>query len=144
MEKTVINDTKKILDVSNSMLNDSTFKTCMLERVSFTDVNMAGTNFTDVNMTGTKIIDANLSDLEIENAQLGGAWIHNIGVAPEGHPFHKPGVVQRPLKFDDCYLGKSTITNCNLTGVAITDCNLDGMTINGILVEELLKVYNKK
>lgn len=133
MEKTEIKDTRKILEISNSMLNDSTFKNCMLEHVSFTDVNMSG----------TKITDANLSDLEINNAQLGGAWIHDIGLPPAGHPLHKPGVAQRPLRFDDCYLGKSTITNCNLSGVAIADCNLDGMTIDGILVEELLKAYNR-
>jgi uncharacterized protein YjbI with pentapeptide repeats len=133
MEKTEIKDTKKLLAVSKSMLDDSTFEMCKLERLYFNDVNMSG----------TRIVNANLSDLEIEGAQLGGAWIHNIGLPPEGHPFYQPGVKQRPLKFEDCYLAGTEIINCNLSNVSISDCNVTGMTINGISVEELLKSYQK-
>ena len=96
----------------------------------------------DVSATGLKITDANLSDLEIENAQLGGAYIHNIGMPPEGHPAYNADAKHRPLKFENCDLNGSTITDCNLSNVNITDCNLNGMRINGILVVDLLKVYN--
>ena len=131
MEKTTITDTQKILEVSMSILNDSKFEKAMLERLYFNDVNMSG----------TKITNANLSDLEIEGAQMGGAWIHNIGMPPEGHPFYNPAVQQRPVRFDDCNFSNSTIHNCNLSSVAITDCETIGMTINGILVDDLLKQY---
>lgn len=102
-----------------------------------------GSSFNDVSMTNVKIVDANLSDLEIEYAQLGGAYIHNIGMPPKGHPMYNPDIKQRPLRFEDCDLNNSTITNCNLSGVAINDCNLNGMTINGIAVEDLLNGYEK-
>ena len=102
-----------------------------------------GSTFHDVAMTNIKIVDANLSDLEIEGAQLGGAYIHNIGMPPKGHPMYNPEAKQRPLRFEDCDLNNSSITNCNLSGVAISDCNLYGMTINGILVEDLLANYKK-
>ncbi|TWI98815.1 hypothetical protein JN11_03003 [Mucilaginibacter frigoritolerans] len=62
---------------------------------------------------------------------------------PKGHPLYDPEVKQRPLKFEDCELGESTITNCNLTGVSIDKCELKGMKINGILVEDLLKAYHR-
>ena len=131
MEQIEISDARKRLDVKNSCIDESSFVRGKLNRL----------HFEDVDMTGTKITDANLSDLEIENAQLGGAWFHNIGMPPEGHPFYKPGVKQRPLKFDDCNLENTEISNCNLSGVELKDCKIDGMKINGIRVEDLLKAY---
>ncbi len=102
-------------------------------------------------MKNTKITNANLSDLEIEGAQLGGAFIHNIGMPPKGHPLYDAAAKQRPPRFEDCYLAGTSITNCNLSGVVINDCNLSGvviddcnvtgMKINGILMEDLLQVY---
>jgi uncharacterized protein YjbI with pentapeptide repeats len=95
--------------------------------------------FEDVSAKNLKITDANLSDMEIEGAQLGGAYIHNIGMPPAGHPFYDPDARQRPLKFEDCDLNGSSIVNCNLSGVNIIGCNIKGLMINGIAVEDLLK-----
>jgi uncharacterized protein YjbI with pentapeptide repeats len=119
MDKIEIKEDCKVIDARNAMLN--------------------GSYFNDVAMTGVRIINANLSDLEIEGAQLGGAFIHNIGGAPEGHPVYDPNFEQRPLRFEDCDLHGSTITNCNLSGIQITDCNISGLTIDGVNIEELLK-----
>jgi len=129
MEQLKITDDKRVLDVQRSRIDYSEFKMVCSTHLLFQDVNMAN----------CKITDANLSDLEIENAQLGGAYIHNIGLPPKGHPLYDPNVKQRPLKFEDCDLSGSTITNCNLSGVEISDCNISGLKINGILIEELLK-----
>ena len=104
---------------------------------------LSNSTFHDVAMTNVKIVDANLSNLEIEGAQLGGAYIHNIGMPPKGHQMYDTAAKQRPLRFEDCDFNGSTITNCNLSSVSISDCNLYGMTINGILVEDLLKNYDK-
>src|SRR5579863_2082365 len=118
MEKIEIREDYKVIEERKAMLN--------------------GSSFHDVAMMDVKIENANLSDLEIEGAQLGGAYIHNIGMPPKGHPHHAEGATMRPLKFEDCYLAGSKFSNCNLSGVHITDCNITGMTINGISVEELL------
>jgi|SRR5579872_4361861 len=123
MDKIEIKEDYKVIEARKAMLN--------------------GSSFQDVAMMNVKIVDANLSDLEIEGAQLGGAYIHNIGMPPKGHQMYDPDAKQRPLRFEDCDLNSSTITNCNLRGVSISDCNLYGMTINGILVEDLLEAYNK-
>jgi len=122
---------RKPLNVSESCIDNSKFVNVMLDHTLFNDVSFAN----------IKIINANMSDLEIDGAQLGGAYIHNVGMPPEGHPYYKPGVKQRPLKFEDCELSGSIIINCNLTGVEISNCNLTGMKINGIAVEDLLKNY---
>jgi len=122
---------RKPLNVSESCIDNSKFVNVMLD----------GSLFNDVSFANIKIINANMSDLEIDGAQLGGAYIHNIGMPPEGHPYYKPGVKQRPLKFEDCELSGSIIINCNLTGMEISNCNLTGMKINGIAVEDLLKNY---
>ena len=139
MENNAANDrleiieTKKILEVKRASIEDSSFEILCMDR----------SHFRDVSAKNIKITDANLSDLEIEGAQLGGAYIHNIGMPPEGHPMYNPAAKQRPLKFENCDLNNSTITDCNLSGVVIEDCNLSGMKINGILVEDLLKQYGK-
>jgi uncharacterized protein YjbI with pentapeptide repeats len=123
MEKIEIKEDCKVVIANKAMLNNSYFN--------------------DVAMMNVKIIDANLSDLEIEGAQLGGAYIHNIGMPPKGHPMYNAEARQRPLRFEDCDLHNSTLTNCDLSGVSISDCNLSGMRINGISVENLLKEYKK-
>ncbi|HEX8020947.1 pentapeptide repeat-containing protein [Mucilaginibacter sp.] len=133
-EVITIKEAQKILDVKCAMLNGSTFEQMMMNNASFKDVSI----------TGLKIEDANLSDLEIKYAQLGGAYIHDIGMPPEGHPGYDPAVKQRPLKLENCDLQGSTITDCNLSDVNITDCNLNGMKINGIDVADLLKAYQQK
>ena len=118
-----ITETKKIINVKRAMIDNSSFD--------------------DISAKGVKITNANLSDLEIEGAQLGGAYIHNIGMPPKGHPAYNADARQRPLKFEDCDLNNSIITNCNLSGLTIDDCNLSGMTINGVPVEAMLKAYKK-
>jgi uncharacterized protein YjbI with pentapeptide repeats len=116
-----ISETKKVIRVKRAMIDDSCFE--------------------DVSAKNVKITDANLSDLEIEGAQMGGAFIHNIGMPPKGHPFYDPEARQRPLRFDNCDLQGSTINNCNLADASISDCEIKGMKINGILLEDLLKAY---
>jgi uncharacterized protein YjbI with pentapeptide repeats len=127
-------ETKKVLDVKRAVIEDSRFEVLCMDR----------SHFRDVSAKWIKITDANLSDLEIEGAQLGGAFIHNIGMPPQGHPMFDPEARQRPLKFENCDLNNSTITDCDLSGVVIEDCNIIGMKINGVLVEDLLKQYNLK
>jgi uncharacterized protein YjbI with pentapeptide repeats len=124
MEKIEINNDCKIISATQAMLSNSTFF--------------------DVAMANVKITNANLSDLEIEGAQLGGAYIHNIGLPPKGHPMYQEGTRQRPLRFEDCDLHDSTLTNCDLSGVEIKDCKISGLKINGILIEELLNQHTGK
>jgi len=127
-------ETQKTLDVKRAVINGSRFEVLCMD----------GSHFRDVSAKWLKITDANLSDLEIEGAQLGGAFIHNIGMPPDGHPMYDPEARQRPLKFENCDLNNSTFTDCNLDGVVIDNCNVGGMKINGVLVEDLLKQYNSK
>ena len=105
-------------------------------------------------MTCCKIENANLTDLEIFGARLGGAYIHNVGGPPKGHPNYDPDFKQGQLKFEDCNLTATTfndcnltalhINDCNLTDLEITHCNLTGMKIHGILVADLLNAYYQK
>ena len=114
----------------------------IFEAVKLLDVERScidGSAFNDVSATKMKIVNANLSGLEIEGAQIGGAFIHNIGLPPKGHPMYVPGKEQKPVRFEDCDLHKSSFTNCNLSGIEINDCDIDGLKINGILVAELLR-----
>ena len=129
----IINGQKQ-LNVQESNLTGSKIKMSCINELEMKDVSA----------TNVKVTNADLSYLEIDGAQLGGAYIHNIGMPPEGHPAYDPDARQRPLKFENCDLNGSTITNCNLSGVAISSCDTAGMKINGVLVDELLKAYSEK
>ncbi|OPA73751.1 hypothetical protein BVG16_27070 [Paenibacillus selenitireducens] len=131
MERIEVVNAAKMLDINNANVAGSKFVNVCGEKLYFENVTLAG----------TRITDANLSDIEIDGAQLGGAFIHNIGMPPECHPNHQPGEQQRPLRFENCNLQGSTITDCNLSKLEITDCNLTGMKINGVLVTELLEAH---
>jgi uncharacterized protein YjbI with pentapeptide repeats len=134
MEPIKVQHARTRLDVSSSCADGSRFFQVMLEKSRFEDVNMAG----------VKIMNANLSDLEIEGAQLGGAYIHNIGMPPEGHPMYDPEAKMRPLRLEDCNLENSTIENCNLSGVRLKNCNISGLTIDGVDIGLLLEKYGSK
>jgi len=134
MELIEIINTAKQLNVYEARMENSTIRMSCIN----------GLTMDDVSATNVKISDANLSDLEINGAQMGGAYIHNIGMPPKGHPYYDANAIHRPLKFDNCDLNDSTITDCNLNGVNISNCNLTGMSINGILVEDLLQAYKNK
>ena len=134
METVAIKETSVQLTVTTSCIDGAIFN----------DVKLSKASFFDVAMDDVKIENANLSNVEIKDAQIGGAYIHGIGLPPAGHPKHDPNARMRPVRFEDCYLAGSIITNCNLSNVSITDCNLTGMTIEGVLVEELLALYYKK
>jgi uncharacterized protein YjbI with pentapeptide repeats len=143
MEPIKINNTKALLEVENANINGSKFKDVNLSELNLENVCMSRAIIDDANMTGMVIKNANLSDLEIDGAQLGGAYIHNIGMPPEGHPHYDAAAKQRPLRFEDCDLGGSEIKNSDLSMVEINNCKLDGMKINGILVQDLLEQYEK-
>jgi len=134
MEPIKIKNTQAQLEVNEACIDGSTFVNVMLKNCLFNDVMMSG----------LRIINANLSDLEIEGAQLGGAYIHNIGMPPEGHPLYNPQAKMRPLKLEDCYLEGSTIINCDLSGVEIKECNIKGLTIDGVDISRLLEESRKK
>jgi PhnB protein len=46
-------------------------------------------------------------------------------------------------KFTNINLSDATFSDVNLANVAIKDCNVSGMKIQGVLVSELLKAYEK-
>lgn len=124
MQQTIINETCTVIKATNAMLD--------------------GSSFNNISFKNTTIVNANLSNLQIDGTQLGGAYLHNIGMPPQGHPMHNPNAQQQPLRFEDCNLAGSTITNCNLAGVVLDDCNVTGMKINGIPLEDLLQAYQQQ
>ncbi len=101
----------------------------------FMDVNLEDAVFENVNLSRAKFHDINFSDIIVSAAQIGGADFKHIGLPTWAGG---PEARQRPLRFDECDLNGSTITNCDLRDVQISDCDITGMKINGVLVEELL------
>lgn len=152
MEIVNMREPEQKLRIINSNFSKSEIENCYAEAVRFSNVSLPNMSFTcadvrgslfhNVTLEGSRIHDANLSDLEIDGAQLGGAYIHNIGMPPEGHPAYDPNnMKQRPLKFENCDLMGSTINDCNLMNIKITNCNIEGLSIDGIDISKLIKKY---
>ena len=125
-------------------LTNANFMNSNLAQSIFSDAYMVEATFTNMNMSGISFRDIDLSDLKIEDAQMGGAVFRNIGLPPEDHFAAGRREEHLPLLFDNCDLHGSTIKDCNLKGVKIERSDVEGMTIDGIAVEELLKVYEAK
>jgi uncharacterized protein YjbI with pentapeptide repeats len=104
----------------------------------FHDVNLSETEFDDINMSKVRFHNINMSDIEVSAVQMGGAKFRHIGLPP------CTGGKQRPLWFEEADLNGTTISKCDLSNVKIEICNLEGMTIEGVLVTELLSVFNQK
>jgi uncharacterized protein YjbI with pentapeptide repeats len=121
----------KIKDVKDKLFIDN----ANLSGSKIHMVNLADTIFDDINMSKVKFTNICFSDMEICGAQMGGAYFHCIGLPPETKGNRK----QRPLKFENCDLNRSSIKNCDLSKVNISKCNISGLKINGVLVEKLLK-----
>jgi len=107
----------------------------------FHDVNLSGADFNDVNLSGAKFHNINFSDVQISAAQIGGTTFKHIGLPPD-----KDGkqARQRPVTFEEAMLCDSIFRKVDMSNVKIIDCDLTGMTINGILVSDLLKEWEKK
>ncbi len=103
----------------------------------FEDLNMAGARFTNVNLSGAEFHDINFSDVLFTAAQIGGTTFRYIGPPPGAEE-------KRPVTFENGVLRESVFRNMDMTNVKLMDCNLTGMTINGILVTDLLKAWEKR
>ncbi len=107
----------------------------------FEDLNMAGARFTNVNLSGAEFHDINFSDVLFTAAQIGGTTFRHIGLPPG--PEDKQAR-QRPVTFENGVLHESVFHKMDMTNVKLVDCNVAGMTIDGILVTDLLKEWNKR
>lgn len=123
----------KIIDAKQACFDHSKFIATGAEHM----------HFEDVSLSGTKITNANLSNLEINGAQMGGAYIHNIGIPKEGDLHYNPDTASKPVRFENCELKGSIMSNCDLSNVELHNCVIKGMRINGILVEDLINEYSK-
>jgi uncharacterized protein YjbI with pentapeptide repeats len=108
-EEIIIHEAVKVIKANRAMLDNSYFD--------------------DISFKNVKITNANMSSLEIEGAQLGGAYIHNIGMPPKGHPMYDPEKKQLPLRFENCNLTASTFDDISFRNVKITNTNMSGAEI---------------
>jgi len=104
----------------------------------FHDVNLSGAEFDDVNMSKVSFHNINFSNISICGVQMGGAQFKHIGLPPG-----TPGK-QLPMRFEECDLNGSSFKKCDLTNVDVVDCDISGMKIHGILVQDMLDVYQQE
>lgn len=107
----------------------------------FEDVCLSDAEFDNVNLGKAKFHNVNLSDISVTAVQIGGAKFRHVGPPPD-----KDGkqARQRPVTFEEAMLCDSTFRKVDMSNVKIIDCNIQGMTIDGVLVTDLLKEYQRR
>jgi uncharacterized protein YjbI with pentapeptide repeats len=101
----------------------------------FRHVNMSGTVFEDIDLSGARFFNINLRGADIGAVDFGGASFSCMNTG-EGHP-RKP-VVFNSIELDDC-----TIQNSFFRNTKLVNCDLTGMTIDGVLVTDMFKAYER-
>ena len=127
--------------IKNDNLASSVFDDVDMAGTTFQNVKLFQARFDDVNLSESRFHNINFSDVEFTAAQMGGTTFRHIGPPPD-RDGHRPR--QRPVTFEEAILCDSLFRKVDLSNVRIVDCNLAGMTIDGILVSELLAVYQKQ
>ncbi|WHY60099.1 GNAT family N-acetyltransferase [Cytobacillus firmus] len=108
---------------SNSSLSKAHFSNCNLSHSKFQNINLQKTLFADLNLSESRFMHVTLSGVQFADTNLRGG--------------------ENPVSFHGCNLEGSKITNCRMKNVEISDSSIAGMKINGIPVEELLRVYEQ-
>ena len=124
----------KKVDVYECNMWKSSFSSVNLQEAIYQNTNLSKTRFTNVNMSSSVLGDSNMSNIEICHASLADAYIHDTNL-----DFQKEKV---PLTIERCELINSKIVSSNLQNLSIYNCNIEGMTIDGILVSDLINLYN--
>lgn len=138
-------DSSACCNFKNSELQHSSFVNIDLRKTEFVNADLAESDFNFTNMWKSEFVNVgldesvfsciSLNNAYFEFASLGGTKFCNTVLGWDGE--------QKPISFTACNLEGCVIKNSNLAKMEITECNIAGMKIDGILVEDLIKAYNK-
>ncbi len=99
-----------------------------LQDSEFVKANLKKANFDGVNLDDARFF-AVLNRARFERSNMSSAAFHDVNLSN--------------ADFNNVNLSNAQITDANLCGLAITDAKLDGMKIDGVLVSDLFKSYQK-
>ncbi|WP_025025953.1 GNAT family N-acetyltransferase [Caldalkalibacillus mannanilyticus] len=124
-------------DFHNVNLRNSAFSYGNMSSVTVQNINFSHSRITNTNLSHSTIGDSNMRNVEICHVSLAGAHIHDVNLDLEDEE-------KVPVVMERCDLRNSRIIDSNLKNVEIEGCDITGMKISGILVSELLKVYEQQ
>ncbi|MFD0589916.1 DinB family protein [Paenibacillus sp. GCM10027627] len=132
----------ELVDLRNEKLHMATLKGAELHSVDARDSSLLHVNF-----DGSKWNHIQFSNVHIKETQLGGTVFENIRRPKASESARKEegfrGIVQ-PVRFVYSDLSEAIFDECDLSGAELNLCRTEGMRINGISVDELLKVYEER
>ena len=119
--------------LANYIVKNSSFVGSNIMNTNMSNCNVSQSKFRNINFRRSSYADLNLSGSKFNLVTLGGVQFKNTSLGDE----------KEPIVFDKCDLECSTISNSNLKNIEIENCDIVGMKLNGILIENLLDLYNK-
>lgn len=107
--------------VRDSRWENAAFMKMYMEKCLFDEVNLNGSSYHNMAMLSSSFENSVLNETGFKDSALTGC------------------------RFDNTSLSGSKFVGADLSGVEIDgECNIEGMTVDGIPVEELLKLYKEK
>ncbi|WP_404469760.1 GNAT family N-acetyltransferase [Sutcliffiella horikoshii] len=120
-------------------LEDATFYQTNLANSAFSNSTLAGAHFSNINLSGSKFQNINFRDTLIADLNLSGSRVRHVEMS--GVEFSDTTIEGAPVSFERCELMGTRFNHCKMADVELNDCDISGMKIDGVSVEELLKVY---
>ena len=128
------NSNMQKVDIYECNMIKTSFSNVNLQKSIYQNTNLSKTRFTNVNMSSSVLGDSNMNKIEICHVSLADAYIHDTNLE-----FQEKKV---PLTIERCELINSRIIDSNLQNISICNCNIEGMTIDGILISDIINLYN--
>jgi predicted transcriptional regulator YdeE len=130
-------------------LRDSKVHMACFKGAEFHGVDMRNASLEHVNFVHSKWRHIYFSNVHVDMAQWGGTVFENIKRPDaassrfEDEAGTEGWVNVEPVTFLNSDLSTAIFDNCELIDVDIRNCRIDGMRINGILVRDLLALYER-
>ena len=117
----------------------------MTDQIQVRGKDLSGSRFVGCDMSSTVFDDLDLTDAVFHNICLRGAQISAIDFGGASFSCMNTGedrpripVTFKNMEFEDC-----TFEKCSFEGVKRVSADVTGMRIEGVLVSEMVEVYNK-
>jgi hypothetical protein len=107
---------------------------------NFSEMNMCGARFSDTNLADSAFSDVNFAKVEFTDVNFGDVVFADCNMA--GARFadtHFEGATFSDVQFSNARFKDTCFNN-----VELNDCDVSGMKINGVAVEELLRIYRQQ
>ena len=129
-----------VLAVENAALAGSRFHDVCMDDSVLDDISLRRVKFNQISADDAVLHHVDFVGAEFDDIDMTGATLRWVRL-PKMTPLETVSEEDRKnaIGFEHCNLKGSHFSECNFTDVVISDCDISGLTINGVVIEDLLR-----